>query len=217
VLIHLQQLGVVEEIANLPTLRRDLSRLITKYYFLPRKELRLGELLQRINNLLFEHNIRMAYEFGLMAKALFLTEGIAQALDPDFDYNEAARPVINEIRMRYYAPRTFIEDSLRELRGLRRQIVDLPRRVNTILTHFERGTFKIDLVDDIWDIKEGAENILVNRISFAILIIGVLVASSIILSGSPTGWLRYVGIFGLAVDGVFMVILLFSLLRSGRI
>lgn len=217
ILSHLQQLGVVEDIGNLPTLRRDLSRLITKYYFLPRRELRLGELLQRINSLLFEHNIRMAYEFGLMAKALFLAEGIAQELDPRFDYNEAARPVIDEIRRRYYSPRTFVEDTIRELRGLRRQIVDLPRRISNVLTHLERGTFRIDLVDDIWDIRETTENILVNRISFAILIIGVLVGACLILSGSPTGWLLYVGTGGLILDGVFILVLLISLLRSGRI
>ena len=125
-LLHLQQLGLVQEVSDLPSLRRDVARLITKYYFLPRKELRLGELLQRVNYLLFEHNIRMAYEFGLLTKALFLAEGIALELDPDFDYNRAARPVIDTVRQRYYSLQTFYDDARRELLGMRLEMVDLP-------------------------------------------------------------------------------------------
>ncbi len=92
ILLHLQELGVVEEISDLPSLRRDIARLITKYYFLPRKELRLGELLQRVNYLLFEHNIRMAYEFGLLTKALFLAEGIALKIGPRFRLQSGSSP-----------------------------------------------------------------------------------------------------------------------------
>lgn len=217
VLGNLQQLGVVQDIANLPQVRRDLSRLITKYYFLPRKELRLGELLQRLNNLLFEHHIRMAYEFGLLAKALFVAEGIAQKLDPDFDYNHAARPVIAEIRRRYYSLDTFVDDSIREWRGLRRQLVDLPRRLNTVVTHLEQGTVRVRLVDDLFDLKENDELILVNRISFALLITGLLIASVLLLAADPTGWLRWVALGGLALDALFMLLLLIALLKSGRL
>ena len=217
ILGHLEQLGVVVEAANLPELRRDLSRLIMKYYFLPRKELRLGELLQRMNNLLFEHDIRMAYEFGLLAKALFVVEGIAQNLDPDFDYNQAGRPVIEGVRRSYYSLSTFLDDSVREFRGLRRQIVDLPRRLSAVLNYLERGTTHIKLKDENWDIKESSENVLVNRMSFSIIIIGILIASAIVLAGDPSGWLRYLAITGLVSDGVLFIWLLFSVLRSGRI
>lgn len=214
ILNHLQQLGVVTELADLPAVRRDLSRLITKYYFLPRRELHLGELLQRINNLLFEHRIRMAYEFGLIAKALFVTEGIAQELDPYFDYNEAAHPVIEEIKQRYYSAETFIEDTRRELRALRHQIVDLPRRLSTVLRQLESGTLKVHLNDDIWEVKESVENVLINRLSMAIITIGLLLASAIILAGNPAGWLKILGISTLAVDGIFFIMLLLSILKN---
>ncbi|MHB9024455.1 MAG: ABC1 kinase family protein [Armatimonadota bacterium] len=217
VLAHLQQLGVVEELTSLPDLRRDLSRLITRYYFLPRKELRLGELLRRINNLLFHHDVRMAYEFGLLAKALFLTEGIAQLLDRDFDYNEAARPLIADIRRDYYSPTTLIDDTVRELRGLQRQIIDLPRRLSAVLDHLERGTLRVRFSDDLWGIKQGVENALLNRLSFALLIIGLLVASAVILSAHPGGWLRAVALAGLVIDSVFIIILLVAIARTGKL
>lgn len=214
ILAHLQQLGVVSDFSETTTLRRDLSRLITKYYFLPRKELRLGELLQRINNLLFEHNIRMAYEFGLMAKALFLAEGIAQELDPDFDYNRAARPVINKIREQYYSPRTFYEDSIRELRGLRRQIVDLPRRLSTVLGHLERGTMRIHLTDDSIDFKELTNSMLVGRIMLTLISSGLLISSAVLLASHPIGLLYYGALTGLAVGTIALLVLLVTLLRG---
>ena len=217
ILAHLQQLGVVADVSDLPSLRRDLARLITKYYFLPRKELRLGELLQRINNLLFEHNVRMAYEFGLMAKSLFLAEGVAQMLDPDFDYNRAALPVINEIRRRYYSFDTFYDDAKRELRGLRRQIVDLPRRLNTVLSHMEQGSLQVRLRDDDREAEENAHNLRANRLSFTILIIGILLATAFVLTGNPVLWLRYLALAALGIDFIFVGVLLVSIFRSGRL
>jgi len=216
ILLHLQQLGVVQEISNLPSLRRDLSHLITKYYFLPRKELRLGELLQRVNFLLFEHNIRMAYEFGLMTKALFLAEGIALELDPSFDYNRAARPVIDEVRQSYYSFRTFYKDAERELRGMRRQLVDLPRRLSSVLSYMERGTIHVSETDDFYETKQATTALLVNRAIFAALTIGLLISACVLLAIHPTGWIARIAVGVLIADSIFLIVLLLGLLRSGR-
>jgi ubiquinone biosynthesis protein len=181
VLGHLQQLGVAGEETDVPALRLDLARLITKYYFLPRRELRLGELLERINHLLFVHHIRMAYEFGLVAKALLLVEGIAEKLDPAFDYNEAARPVLAELRRQYFTPTAIWADTVREMRGLRRQLIDLPRRASLVLTRLERGSARVRLVDEGQDAREAAHLRLAHMLIVAMLLAGVLVASALVL------------------------------------
>jgi ubiquinone biosynthesis protein len=216
IVLHLQQLGVVREIADLPSLRRDLARLITKYYFLPRKELRLGELLQRVNYLLFEHNIRMAYEFGLLTKSLFLAEGIALKLDPDFDYNEAARPVIDEVKQRYYSLHTFLEDAQRELRGLRRQLVDLPRRLNKVLSFMEQGVVHVKTTDATYEAKQAQQMLLVNRAIIAALTIGLLIAASVLLAAHPTGWIAPTAVIVLIADSIAMLLFLLALLTSRR-
>jgi ubiquinone biosynthesis protein len=220
ILGHLQQLGVVDDLTDLQPVRRDLSRLITKYYFLPRRELRLGELLQRMNHLLFQHHIRMAYEFSLLAKALFVAEGIAQELDPQFDYNVAARPVIAEVRKQYYSARTFVEDSVHEWRGLRRALVDLPRRLSAALGHLERGAFRVRNRDEQLDIRQQASNIMVNRVSFTALTIGLLIASALLLTAHGTAapmWEHYLVYASLIAESIFILVLLVALLRSGRI
>ena len=216
ILLHLQQLGLVREIADLPSLRRDLARLITKYYFLPRKELRLGELLQRVNYLLFEHNIRMAYEFGLLTKTLFLAEGIALKLDPDFDYNVAARPIIDEVRQHYYSLRSFIDDARRELRGLRRQVVDLPQRLNNVLSYLEQGVVRVQATDDLYEAKQANQMVLVNRAIVAALTIGLLIASSVLLAAHPTGWIAHTAVIVLIADSVLIFFILLALLKSRR-
>jgi len=213
VLDTLQQLGVVMEGADLADLRRDLARLITKYYFLPRREFQLGMLLQRVNYLLFEHRVRMAYEFGLMAKALFQAEGVAQALDPEFDYNRAARPVIDEVRERYYSFRTFFEDTGRELHGMRRQIVDLPRRLSTVLNHFERGTLRIRTQDELIQLKDGNLQTLVNRAIVAALVLTLVLAGSLLLSSTGPAWVTYLAIAMLTAGGVMLALLFASMLR----
>jgi len=213
VLDTLQQLGVVMEGADLGALRRDLARLITKYYFLPRREFQLGMLLQRVNYLLFEHRVRMAYEFGLMAKALFQAEGVAQALDPEFDYNRAARPVIDEVRERYYSFHTFFEDTARELHGMRRQIVDLPRRLSTVLSHFERGTLRIRTQDELIHLKDGNVQTLVNRAIVAALVLTLVLAGSLLLASAGPAWVTWLAIAMLAAGGVMLALLFAVMLR----
>jgi len=214
VLEHLQQLGVVMVAGQMPDLRRDLAQLITKYYFLPRKELRLGQLLQRVNFLLFEHEIRMAYEFGLMAKALFIVEGVAQELDADFDYNLTARPVIDAVRRQYYSWKSLYEDSVREWRGIRREMVEMPRRMSALLRQIEVGEFRLHVHDDSQDTRLAHNNLLVNRVIITLLTLGILFAATFLLALHPGATLHYFAIVMLAVDGVLMVILLIALLRS---
>ncbi|MHB0939543.1 MAG: ABC1 kinase family protein [Armatimonadota bacterium] len=214
ILDTLQQLGVVMEGADMAGLRQDLSRLITKYYFLPRREFHLGMLLQRVNYLLFQHRIRMAYEFGLMSKALFQAEGVAQALYPDFDYNRAARPVIDEVRRRYYSFHTYFEDTVRELRGMRRQIVDLPRRLSTVLSHFERGTLRIRTQDELIHLKDSATNSLVNRGILTVLIFAMVLAGALLLAADAAGWVSILALVLLGLGGVMLVLLVIAVLRA---
>jgi len=214
VLDILQQLGVVMEGADLHSLRRDLARLITKYYFLPRREFQLGMLLQRVNFLLFEHHIRMAYEFGLMAKALFQAEGVAQALDPGFDYNRAARPVIDEVRERYYSFHTFFADTARELHGMRRQIVDLPRRLSTVLSHFERGTLRLHTQDDLIHLKHGTIHRLVNRAILTVLVFSLLLAGALLLATNAAAWVTIMAVILLSVGGIILIFLFIAMLRT---
>ena len=214
VLEHLQQLGVVMVAGQMPDLRHDLAQLITKYYFLPRKELRLGQLLQRVNFLLFEHQIRMAYEFGLMTKALFIVEGVAQELDPDFDYNRTARPVIDAVRRQYYSWQSLRDDALREWRGIRRQMVEMPRRMSALLRQFEAGEFRLHLHDDSQETRSAHYGTLVNRAIVALLAVGILISATFLLAGHPGATLYYFAMGMLAADGLLMIILLVALLRS---
>ena len=216
VLGNLQQLGLVNIAGEMPDLRRDLSQLITKYYFMPRKELRLGQLLQRVNFLLFEHQIRMAYEFGLMAKSLFLVEGVAQELDPDFDYNLAARPVIDKVKREYFSVQSFYEDSVREWRGLRRQVVELPRRLNNLLRELEMGEFRLRTHDDAQEIRMLHYSIMINRLIVAFVAVGLLISATYLLVTHPGAVFHYFAMGLLAADALLMVILLIAIVRSGR-
>ena len=58
---------------------------------------------------------------------------------------------------------------------------------------------------------------LANRVSFALLIIGLLIACAVILSAHPAHWLRYLAIGGLALDGLFIIALLSAMWRAGRL
>jgi hypothetical protein len=81
----------------------------------------------------------------------------------------------------------------------------------------ESGTVRIDISDDDLDIKDTVYSTFINRVSFAIIIVGLLIASVLILDNGPTGWLLYSALIALALDVFFIFVLLGSIYRSGRL
>ncbi|MGB9880010.1 MAG: ABC1 kinase family protein, partial [Anaerolineae bacterium] len=96
----LSDLGATEGEIDREELRRDINRLISKYYFLPRSQMRVGDMLNRILSLVYRHRVVMPPEFAMIAKAFFTAEGSCLLLAPDFDFNEAVRPLAKEILKR---------------------------------------------------------------------------------------------------------------------
>ena len=215
---QLMEIGVMGEAMDFAGLRRELGRLLTRYYFLPRREFRLGELFNRIISLMLGYRLNVPPEFSLLGKTLMVTEGVGRELDPDFDFNHVAEPVVARLR----AQRSSMDRVLRELmstvREFRRQLTNLPRRLNHVLTQAQSGNLRIRTQDEHAERWMSLQSILVHRLSAGVLT-GSLAISYVIYISSPAGqqWASpWREIAGAAIGILVLSSLIFTVFRSQR-
>ncbi|MCC6443533.1 MAG: phosphotransferase [Armatimonadetes bacterium] len=214
------ELGAVEEDINIQGLRREVDKLLAKYYFLPRKDFKIGEIINKLLGLISTFRLRMPPEFALLAKALLITEGICMSLDPDFDFNEAARPLAQQFAESRFSPRHLLGTVGDHLIELNRLASALPRQITHLLSKAEHGTFKmhlqLDRADDIL-LKFGA---IANRLAVSIMLAAIIIASALIMTTNmkPLLWgYPALGLLGFLTAVIMSLWLIISIIRSGNL
>jgi ubiquinone biosynthesis protein len=212
---QLSEMGVVGENADLRALQADLARLITRYYFLPRPLFPLGELLNRTVSLMFHHDVRLPAEFPLLAKVLLLTEGICRDLDANFDYNEAAAPVVERLKKEYLSPARLVPEMLSAARTFVRQVLTLPGRMSRVLAAAERGSLRVRMAEDDAGHRSMRALALTYRVCLAIMLAAMIIGA-VILVLSPAApvtlkWL--IGLPVLAATGLALMVSMVGALR----
>lgn len=178
---EIAEMGMMGEHQDVSGLRRDLRRLFLRHYFLPRREFPLGELFLRVVQFMSRHRIPVPWEFSRLGKALVLTESICHELDPKFDFDEAAAPVIERLRRERMNPRHLVEEVADFGRDMARNLAALPERLNQVLSELHRGTLRLRVSDDEVDHILRHRNTLVNRVSLALILSALEIGTAIFM------------------------------------
>ena len=213
-----QQQELLGEQTDVDELARDIQEMLDVYHGLPLKEIPFRRMAAQMFDLIRRHRLRAPAEFTLMLKSLMTIETLAATLDGEFQIIEALKP---------YARRLLAEpiEPSRMLRSARRAVLDaaelawrLPGDLNMILSKLRCGQFQVHVQ------HEHLENLVrtmgrsSNRISFALVIAGLLVGSSMLVTreGQVLGMLRFqsLGILGYVVAAVMGMWLLISIIRG---
>ncbi|MBN2053532.1 AarF/ABC1/UbiB kinase family protein [bacterium] len=202
------------------SLRRDLQDLIEPYYGRELQQLDLGDILQRIMEVTLKQHIRFPSEYLMMTRALVIIEGVGRTLDPQLDMISLARPMAANIIQERLNPRRLAAEAYRTARDFNDFLKLLPRQLGSMLKKLNSGTLRIEFL------HEGLEDLLgeidraSNRITFGLLITGLVVGSSLVMSTekgpSLLGYPAF-GVVGYGIAGILGVWLLISILRSGRL
>lgn len=218
VISALYAVGAVSDETRREALRRDLARLLTKYYFLPpRAQLRIGELLTKILTLVYRNRVLIPPELAIVAKALFTAEGSCLALVPNFDFNEAARPMTRLVRRSISPGRRAVADMATAARELHRISPDLPRRIDALVSKVEKGQLRIQVEYDQGDRTVRALFSAANRLAVSILIAGFLFASAQVTPMRIPPYIRGYsawGIMGLIIGAILTMWLLLHIRRT---
>jgi ubiquinone biosynthesis protein len=188
----------------------------------PLRDIRLGDLLNNLLEMLRNNHLRMKGSFYLGVKALTQVEAIGRALNPDLDFLKIGEPyATREIEGKYQPSR--ILALARKLFGESLDFLeDFPHDFRQLYQRVKHGKINIPLEHKID--PEGFEPLrktldsIANRLTNAILAASVLICSSIlVLADLPPklGGVPIIGVAGL-IWGAFMCLrLVLSIWKHG--
>jgi ubiquinone biosynthesis protein len=201
-------------------LKRDLRRLLRKYYGMPLKDIAVNEILAEIQPIIFEYHLKIPSDYWLLLKTLVIMEGVGKRLAPDFDVFEVSAPFVRRFLLKLASPASWGPGILRGASGWLELMNTFPRRTTRILDQIERGALHIDV--DVPTITRASRQMdqAANRIILAILIGTLTVALALLIPSLDLTWPWNLPTWLIVVGFVLMVglslWLIWSILRSNR-
>ncbi len=204
-------------------LRRDLERLLWRYWGKALEEVPIADLLRDVLAAAFRHRVRLPGELAVLMRTVLVLEGVAQSLDPGFDLVEVAQPFVARIASDRFSAANLSRQGLKALRQLDHLAQDVPLRIDSISSQLEAGRLTLGL-----DVRR-LENILgkldavANRLAFSIVVAALIVGSALVILGGDRAAvfrLPFIGVglpiaqLGFVSAGLLGAWLIFSIIRS---
>ncbi|MGA2192521.1 MAG: AarF/UbiB family protein [Nitrospirota bacterium] len=218
------KLGFVPEDADLESFRRvfkeDLVELIDPLYTKTIGEIRLSDYFERVTSIATKHGLKIPRELILMNKALLIMESIGRELDPGFDFISASKPYARKLVYMKYSPRRLMKKGRRIAEEQADHHIQFPRHVRQILKKIIRNDLKINM--DVLHLEKFIKEFdrSTNRLSFALIISGLTIASSVIIHAGRGRFLfgfPFLGLLGYMIATVLGLWLVWGIIRSGRL
>ncbi len=202
---------------QLPVLKRDISDLIQKYYGIELQYLNIEEIGEDIFALFRRYKIRLPADLSLLAKALITVEGLGKALDPNFNSVEFLQPFVKKYFFKRWNPKKMFESAEAMFEDSIRASLKLPERLDKITEKLQFGNLKVKFehhrLENLTEQLSRASN----RISFALIVAALLIASALVMSIDKGPQLFGFPLFSLINYGVGVVLglyLIFDILRK---
>ncbi|MGM8364332.1 ABC1 kinase family protein [Virgibacillus sp. W0181] len=214
--------GLLHEDTATKTLKIDLDYLLTKYYDMELKQIRLGNVITELLSVAYRHKIDIPADIAILAKVIITLEAIIAELDPEFSLMKAVEPYGKKLIKERYHPKNILKDSAEELRDNIDTLRDLPLTFKRAAETVEKGKLRFDInVNDLQAFLHRFDKIS-NRISFSIillafsiLMVGLIIGASI--SGHTTLlWKIPIIEIGSVVAILMFLFMIYSIIKSGR-
>lgn len=210
-------MGIIEEGVDIRSLGADIGELISEYYDMPLRSIRLRNLVEDFTCLIRKYRIRVPSDYAMLAKTLATIEGIGVELDPEFDMVTRLKPFAQELLKSKISPERFVKDLASAAGDFGTLAKIFPEEMIQIIRKLRTGKLRMEfehlgLINFMYTL-----DILVNRISVSLIIAALIVGSSLIIQtnrghlllGVPT-----LGVIGLAVAFILGLLLLVSILKD---
>jgi ubiquinone biosynthesis protein len=205
---------------NLPELARDLEEMLDTYADLSLGELSLRALFGSITETMGRHRLKLPGDLLLLIKCVTTIEAVGRQLDPTLKLVEHATPFVESLIEQRYTPAALAlrtadasHDVLSALRTLPSNLAEITRRIRT-------DGLQVQFVHRNLDVFVREMDRSSNRLSFAVVIAAIVIASSIMVqaaAGPQAFGYPLLGLAGFLTAGVLGIGLAIGILRSGRL
>ncbi len=213
----LLDLGVVGFSEREYLLKKELEIVFSYYTSLPIKDIKISEVINDIFRLSYRYSIRLPSDLFLLLKTIAMAEGLGSKLDPEFRIIDVINPYIRKYKRFVISPSFLKEEVERNMFLILKSAFESIEKTRRLLKKIDSGKLEMSIKYEgenrfIEDLRKD-----INRLSFSILTLGFMIASSLILSAYKPDLLKEESVFylTLAVTGMFLVIIILKLWRSG--
>jgi ubiquinone biosynthesis protein len=211
--------GLLHEKTDPRQLADDLEEMLDVYHSLPLGQIPFGQMMSQTFDLIRRHRVHPPAEFTLMMKAMMTVESMGMELDPQFEIVDQLRPYARRISMQQYDPRRVFRKAKRTVKDLADLAEALPQDLDVVLHKLRRGDVQMRIHHEHLEDLTSTLGRSSNRLSFAMIIAGLLVGSSMLVAqreGMVLGLVHYqtLGIVGYLIAAVMGIWLLVEILRS---
>lgn len=192
----------------------DIQNFVDQYRGVPLKQIRFGNALQDIADMLRIHRVKIPTDLTMLIKAFVSLEGMGMELDPDFDMAGEAMPLLEASMRARYAPGAVLKRSWKSTVEMLSLIADLPQDVSRLLRAARRGRLEIHI--DVTHLKHVGNQLdkAANRLVIGLVIAALIVGSSIVMTVESAP--RFLGVMGFVVACIGTIWLLLSIIKSNR-
>jgi ubiquinone biosynthesis protein len=215
-------MGLIPDDVNLMQLRADVDRIREKYYSVPLSQISLGEAVNDLFRLAFQHSIRIPTDLSLLGKTLLTVEGVVENLDPEFSILDIAEPFGRRLLKDRYHPKNVAEMVWKHVSDYGELILDFPKQMKEFTSMVKRGKLRMEIGIPELDLFLKKLDQISNRLSFSIVLlsfsiimVGIIIGSS--MSRQSTLLWKFPAIeMGFVVATLMFFWLLYSIFKSGR-
>ena len=218
--------GIVLEVATAlrpvdrAALTSDLEEMLDRYADLSIGDLSMREVFASITGTMSRHRLKLPANLLMLIKSVSTIESVGRDLDPDFKIVAHATPHVERLIRQKHSPRALASRAAHAGREMAAALRTLPANLADITRKARADGLRVQFIHQNLDhfIREMDRSS--NRLSFAIVIAAIVIASSIMVHAGvgPTA-LGYplLGLIGFVGAGVLGIGLALGILKSGRL
>ena len=163
-------------------LEREVSRLITKYYNKSLNQVRMGELINEVLDLVRDHHLMLSSELAMLLTTLVVLEGLGRLLDPDFDFVAVTAPFARKITSARLSPQAVSRQFTQSLRRLVSIGTEIPESLTRLLRRAGQGEFRVAVHPTGFEPMLKRFEEATNRLSFAMVVAAFVIGLSLMLT-----------------------------------
>jgi ubiquinone biosynthesis protein len=205
---------------NITEFTADLTEILDAYTGVSLGEVSIGDLAHQALSALSRHRLQFPPDLMLLVKAFVTIEGVGRQLDPRFKLVDSARPIVQQILRDRLTPAAIVARAGELGREAAETLTSLPRDLADVIRKTRGDGLQIQFVHRNLDYFVQEMDRSSNRLSFAIVIAALIVASALIFrAGSGPSVFGYplLGLVGFLAAGFLGLWLAIGILRSGRL
>jgi ubiquinone biosynthesis protein len=197
----------------------DMEKILDRYYGTDLENIEIKAVFEDLQYFIYEHQIRMPQDFFLLFRAIAVSEGVGQDLDPDFNVVEVGKEFISEIlddRMQFDK---IISRVGSEIWKLGRKKYEFNSQLKSILRKLEEDDFTINFRHTNLENLISRLDIISNRLSMSLIIASLIIGSTLLIQTNMEPRIFNIpllGFIGYSFAGVLGLLLVISIFRSGK-